>query len=123
MLSILTVMVYAVSGLTAALAIYYTVRDLSADLVLLGACLLLVLVWGAEFAALALTDLRGAAPTAPDRVVLYGYLVTGLVLPVGGGWLGLFERTRWGSCAIAISAVTLVVLQMRLPQIWSGGFA
>lgn len=121
MLSILAVVVYVVSGLVAALALYYTVRDLSADLVLLGACVLLVLAWGAESAAVAMTDLQGAA--VPDRITLYGYLATGLVLPIGGGWLGLFERTRWGSCAIAVSAITVIVLQMRLPQIWEGGFA
>jgi dolichol kinase len=42
---------------------------------------------------------------------------------VGGGWVGAFERTRWGSVVIAVvSAVTLVLL-MRIHQIWPGGFA
>lgn len=118
---VLSILVYAVCALTAVLAIYYTARDLNADLVLLGACVLVILVWAVEFAALGLRDLGGG--TVPDPITLYGYLLTGLALPVGGGWLGLFERTRWGSLAIGLAVLTLMVLQMRLGQIWPGGFA
>lgn len=117
----LTVVLYVVCGLTAALGVYYTARDLAADLVLLGACALVLLVWVVQGAALGLQDLGSA--DVPDPITLYGYLLSGLVLPVGGLWLGIWERSRWGSLAIAVVAVTLVVLQMRLEQIWPGGFA
>lgn len=118
---VLSVVVYVVCGLTALLALYYAARDLAADLVLLGACALSLLVWFTEGAALALRDLGGGA--VDDPVTLYGYLLTGLVLPLGAGWAALFERTRWGSLVVAAAAITMVVLNLRLPQIWAGGFA
>lgn len=118
---VLNILLYVVCALTAALAIYYTVRDLSADLVLLGACVLVLGVWALQFAALGLRDLTGG--TVPDPITLYGYLLTGLALPLGGVWLGVWERTRWGSLAIMVAALTLMVLQLRLHQLWPGGFA
>ncbi|MGP9693073.1 hypothetical protein ACT3TZ_00405 [Brachybacterium sp. AOP25-B2-12] len=117
----LAIAVYAVCGLTALLALYYCVKDLAADLVLLGAVALIAVVWVVEASALAVRDLSGA--TVPDPVTLYGYALTGLALPVAGAWLGFIERSRWGSVVILVVAVTTAVLQMRLPQIWPGGFA
>ena len=58
-----------------------------------------------------------------DPVTLYGYLFTGLVLPLGGAWAGVWERSRWGSLAIGAVALTLMVLELRVQQIWPGGFA
>lgn len=121
-MSALSIVVAVLGGLTAALAIYYAVRDLSADLVLLGACAVTALGWIVLGIALGARDLASDGPP-PERVTLYGYLLTGLMLVVGGGWAGAFERTRWGSVVIAVvSAVTLVLL-MRIHQIWPGGFA
>lgn len=102
---VLSVVVYVVCGLTALLALYYAARDLAADLVLLGACALSLLVWFTEGAALALRDLGGGA--VGDPVTLYGYLLTGLVLPLGqagrrcssapagGAWWWPPRRSRW----------------------------
>lgn len=120
-MSVLSILVYVICGLTAALAFYYSARDLSADLVLLGACAAVLLIWLVQLAALGLRDLGGAPVT--DPVLLYGYLLTGLALPVGGGWIGVWERTRWGSLAIGAVAVTLMILELRVQQIWPGGFA
>lgn len=117
----LAITVYAISGLTAILSLYYAVKDLAADLVLLGACAILGAAWAVESAALLLQDLAGA--TVPDPITLYGYALTGLALPLAGVWLGFIERSRWGSVVILVVAVTTAVLQMRLPQIWPGGFA
>lgn len=117
----LTIAVHVVSALTALLAVYYTVRDLRSDLVLLGAGLFTTLIWGAEFAALLVRDLAGG--DVRDPVTLYGYLLTGLALPIGGAYVSLLERSRWGSFAIGVAAATLMVLQLRVEQIWPGGFA
>lgn len=120
-MTVLSIVVVVLGGLTALLGIYYTARDLSADLVLLGACALLAAAWAVLGVALGLKDLAGGNP--PERVTLYGYLVTALLMAVGGGWVGLFERSRWGSLVIAICAGVSVVLLMRLEQIWPGGLA
>lgn len=118
---VLSILVSIVCLLTTLLGIYYAVRDLNADLVLLGACALAALVWAVLGAALGLRDLGGGHPG--DRVTLYGYLLTALVMTVGGGWVGLWERSRWGSLVIAVVALVSLVLLMRLTQIWPGGFA
>lgn len=120
-MAVLGTLVYVVCGLTALLALYYAIRDLSADLVLLGACALALVVWAVLGGALLARDLGGAP--VPDPVTLYGYVLTGLVLPLAAGWAGVWERSRWGSLVIAAAAVTEMVLMMRLPQIWAGGFA
>jgi hypothetical protein len=109
-------------GLTAALALYYALRDLSADLVLLGACALTALGWIVLGAALGLRDVGSTGPP-PERITLYGYVLTGLVMVIGGGWVGTFERTRWGSVVIAVVCATTLILLMRIHQIWPGGFA
>ena len=117
----LSIVVAVLGGLTALLGLYYALRDLNADLVLLGACVLLTGAWAVLGLALGLRDLGCGTP--PDRITLYGYLLTALVLAIGGGWIGLVERSRWGSLVIAIAAVVSAVLLMRLHQIWPGGFA
>lgn len=120
-MQVLIIVLLVVCGVTAALAAYYTVRNLAADLVLLGAAALVLLVWAVLGGALLVRDIGGGDVT--DPVTLYGYLLTGLVLPIGGAWMGVWERTRWGSLAIGAVAVTLMVLAMRIEQIWPGGFA
>ncbi|WP_422114550.1 hypothetical protein [Brachybacterium sp. UNK5269] len=117
----LSIVVAVLCALTALLGLYYALRDLSADLVLLGACALTALGWAVLGAALGVRDLGGGSP--PDRITLYGYLLTAVVMAVGGGWAGLFERSRWGSVVIAVAALVSLVLLMRLHQIWPGGFA
>lgn len=119
-MTVLVVAIYVVAGLTALLGLYGTLRDLPADLVLLGGCALVLLLWAAESIVLAVRDATGGV--VPDAITLYGYLATGIALPVAGIWLGIGERSRWGSAAIAVIAVTMLVLQLRLPQIWPGGF-
>ena len=120
-MTVLSILVYVICGLTAALAFYYTARDLSADLVLLGACAAVLLIWLVQLAGLWVRDLGGGS--VADPVLLYGYLLTGLALSLGGGWIGVWERTRWGSLAIGAVALTLMVLELRVQQIWPGGFA
>ncbi|ATG54808.1 hypothetical protein CFK41_08540 [Brachybacterium ginsengisoli] len=120
-MSVLSIVVAVLCGVTALLGLYYALRELNADLVLLGASALLAVAWFVLGSALALRDLAGGDP--PDRITLYGYLLTALVLVVGGGWMGLFERSRWGSLVAGLGALVSAVLLMRLHQIWPGGFA
>src|SRR5699024_6102824 len=75
--------VAGLGGLTALLGLYYALRDLNADLVLLGACALLALAWVVLGLALGLRDLGGGSPE--DPITLYGYLLTAVVLVVGAG--------------------------------------
>jgi len=61
---------------------------------------------------------RGRAPD--DAVTFWGYLLTALVvLPVAAAW-AFAERTRWSSVVLLVAALTVVVMQWRLLQIWGG---
>lgn len=61
---------------------------------------------------------RGSGPA--DGATYWGYLVTTLfVLPVAAAW-AFAERTRWSSVVLLVAAVTVVFLQFRVVQVWSG---
>jgi len=120
-MAIVVIALHVISAVAALLALYYVVKDLAADLVLLGACALLLLAWLGESIALGIRDLAGGA--VGDPVLLYGYLLTAVLLPLGGLWLGVWERSRYGSAAILVVALTSIVLQVRVEQLWPGGFA
>ncbi|MCC2333502.1 hypothetical protein [Cellulomonas wangsupingiae] len=53
-----------------------------------------------------------------DGVLLWGYVVTQLVvLPVAAAW-AFAERTRWSSVVLVVAALTVAFLELRLMQIW-----
>jgi hypothetical protein len=48
-----------------------------------------------------------------------GYLVVGgLRVPAGTGW-ALAERSRWGPAVLAVACLALVVVVIRLNDLWS----
>lgn len=58
--------------------------------------------------------------TAADPLLLWGYLLTQLILlPAAFAW-AFIERTRWSSVVLAAVCVVVVVLQVRIWQIWAG---
>ena len=72
---------------------------------------------GGDFAGLVETA-RGNGPD--DAVTFWGYLATALVLlPVAAAW-AFAERTRWSSVVLLVAALTVVVMQWRLVQVWNG---
>jgi hypothetical protein len=57
----------------------------------------------------------------PEELALFiGYLVASLVILPLGAWLGLLERTRWGTAIIGFAFLVIPVLVLRLEQIWQG---
>ncbi len=55
-----------------------------------------------------------------DAVMFWGYLVTALLLlPIAAAW-AFAERTRWSSVVLLVAAVTVLVMEWRLVQIWAG---
>jgi len=68
-------------------------------------------------AALVVT-VRGDGPA--DAVTFWGYVLTALLLlPIAAAW-AFAERTRWSSVVLLVAALTIVVMQWRLVQIWAG---
>lgn len=63
---------------------------------------------------------QGSGLGKGDPLVLWGYLITELILlPVAFGW-SFLERTRWSSAGLALVGVVIAVLQVRVWQIWQG---
>ena len=59
----------------------------------------------------------GRAPDEPGTFV--GYLVIAVILlPLGTLW-ALAERSRWGTAVLAVACFTLVVVLVRLQDLWS----
>jgi hypothetical protein len=57
----------------------------------------------------------------PEELALFiGYLVASLIILPLGAWLGLLERTRWGTAIIGFAFLVIPVLVVRLQQIWEG---
>lgn len=54
-----------------------------------------------------------------DGLLLWGYVVTQLVvLPVAAAW-AFAERTRWSSVVLLVAALTVAFLELRLLQVWA----
>lgn len=61
----------------------------------------------------------GERPSGMATFVSYLVLLP-LVLPIATLW-ALIERSRWGSAVIAVAALLLPVLGLRLEQVWAAG--
>ncbi len=42
------------------------------------------------------------------------------MIPIGAGFWGLVERTRWSTMVLAVAAATVGVMLARMQQIWLG---
>ncbi len=112
--ALVALLAVALAGWAAAFALRdraVILRQLWGGAVVEGALLLQVL------AAVVLT-VRGDGPA--DAVTFWGYVLTALILlPVAAAW-AFAERSRWSSIVLLVAALTLVVLEWRLVQIWTG---
>ncbi len=60
----------------------------------------------------------GSGEVAPDPLLLWGYLVTALVLLPAAAWWALLDRTRWSSVVLIVAAFAIAAMQLRIWQIW-----
>jgi hypothetical protein len=109
LVSVLAVALAAWAGVFAVRDRAVVLRQLWGGAVVEGAIVLQALV------AIVFT-LRGEGPA--DGVTFWGYLLTALLLlPIAAAW-AFAERTRWSSVVLLVAAVTIVVMEWRLVQIW-----
>jgi hypothetical protein len=62
----------------------------------------------------------GGNPPA-EPVVFFFYLFSCIAIPPAMAWWGRGEPGRWGSGVVAAACLVLVVLVLRVSQVWSGG--
>jgi amino acid transporter len=113
-----TTVVIVVALAIAAVCAVLAVRDKStppwvlAGVLLLELGLLVATVWAV------IAWIGGNAPAEP--VVFAFYLVAVLAIPPAMVWWGRGEPGRWGSGVVAAACLVLVVLVLRVTQVWTG---
>lgn len=56
-----------------------------------------------------------------DPVMIWGYLIVALLVLPFAALVAFAERTRWSSVLLLVATLTVVVLELRLWQIWQAG--
>lgn len=82
----------------------------------LGVLELLVLVQS----GLAVVRLSGGERPV-EFATFVGYLIGVVLIPPVGAYLGLAERSRWGSAVLVVVGFAVAVMTGRLLQIWQAG--
>ena len=55
-----------------------------------------------------------------DTWEFFGYLLVALVVPVAGVFWALVERSKWSTVVMGAAVLTVVVMLVRMRQIWTG---
>ena len=55
-----------------------------------------------------------------DTWEFFGYLIVALMVPVAAAIWALIDRNRWSTVVIGAGMLTVVVMLVRMQQIWSG---
>jgi hypothetical protein len=55
-----------------------------------------------------------------DTWEFFGYLIVALVVPVASAIWALIDRNRWSTVVMGAGILTVVVMLVRMQQIWSG---
>ncbi|WP_324650974.1 hypothetical protein [Georgenia sp. H159] len=111
--------VVLVSVLCAALGVWATVFAVVDRAVVLRQLIAGGVVEGAlvvQGLAIAVLQLGGAE--VADPVTLWGYLLVALLLLPGAAVVAFVERTRWSSIVLAVAATTIIVMELRMWQLW-----
>ena len=97
-------------------ALWFVVRDRAVVLRQLWGAAVVEGVLVVQAVVLAVVQVTGGSDV--DGVLVWGYVVTQLiVLPLAAAW-AFAERTRWSSVVLLVAALTVAFLELRLLQIW-----
>ena len=88
----------------------------------------LALVAGSEFGLLmqliaSITLVVLGERAALDTWEFFGYLIVAIIVPVGAAIWALVERSRWSTVIMGAGVLTVVVMLVRMHQIWTGDAA
>jgi hypothetical protein len=75
--------------------------------------LLLIVQLGVAIAS----PIMGNEPTG-SLFEFYLYLVTAIFVPIGAGFWGLLERSRWSTVVLGAANVAVAVMLVRMSVIW-----
>jgi hypothetical protein len=85
----------------------------------------LALVAGSEFGLLmklivSITLVIMGERAKLDTWEFFGYLIVALMVPVAAAIWALIDRNRWSTVVMGAGMLTVVVMLVRMQQIWSG---
>lgn len=115
----MTVLAWAVLLLslgTLGLGIVYVAKGVRADLLLLGLTAVATLAWLLQSLGALVLQLSGTGPD--DSLLFWGYMLSGLIVPVGAAYFAIAEPTRIGSIVVTGAGLVMAVLEVRVSQIW-----
>ena len=115
MTPILTYALYALAGVLAVWAGAVAARNRPAGpaLIVFSGVIELALI-----AQLVVGIVMWGQSAGTDPLLFFGYVVTALVLvPLAAGW-AFIELTRWGPAVLACAGLTVIVMIVRMDQIW-----
>ena len=72
-------------------------------------------------AVLNIIGLATGTPTFGPGWEIMGYLIAGLAMPVVGLYWALSEKDRWSNFVLAIACLAVVIINIRIQQLWYGG--
>ena len=85
----------------------------------------LALVAGSEFGLLmqliaSITLVILGERAVVDTWEFFGYLIVAILVPVGTAIWALIDRNRWSTVVMGAGVLTVVVMLVRMNQIWKG---
>lgn len=70
--------------------------------------------------AVSIVLVAGGQTAATDTVEYFGYLIVALLVPLAGFVWAILDRTRWSTIVLAVSALVVWVMLIRMQQLWTG---
>ncbi len=83
-----------------------------------GSLLLVELLLIAQVVMAIVAPLAGNPPTG-DLLEFWVYLVSAVLLPVGGAAWALIDRTRWSTVILGVIGLSLAIMLWRMNAIWT----
>lgn len=83
----------------------------------MGATLLIALMLIVQVVISIVAPFTGNPPVG-DPLEFWMYLIVALALPIGAGIWALVDKTRWANIVLAVVAVSVAVMTLRMSVIW-----
>ncbi|MGW9626947.1 hypothetical protein [Microbacterium sp. NPDC055521] len=83
-----------------------------------GSLLLVEVLLIAQVVIAIVAPLAGNPPTG-DLLEFWVYLVSAVLLPVGGAAWALIDRTRWSTVILGVIGLSLAIMLWRMHAIWT----
>jgi hypothetical protein len=72
------------------------------------------------FLVASIVRVAGGEHIAGQTWEFWAYLVTAAVIPIGGFYWAILERSFWSNYVLGAVGVTVIVMMARMAQIWYG---